>query len=431
MVYGVYPMLRSILIPGATVLTLAAITSCSPCPAGDDLDAWLEQSGTCGVQVDPTPRAPACTPAPNTICTVVGTGVAGLGTDNVRGVESKTYLPQDVAIARTGIAYYSDWNNHQIRSLDMQFVSHTIAGSGELNDGDATEDPQMMPTNEPQVALHHRLNHPTSISFDASDNLLIAAWHSSQIKRVDLNTGILFTIVGTGIRGFGGDGGNAATAVLNLPVAVEIGPDGNMYIADQVNQRIRRVDQHTNVITTIVGDGMRGYAGDNGPATACQLNNPVGQAAAPAGRIAFDATGNLYIADTGNNRVRRVDQQGMITTVAGVGTAGFSGDGGLATAAEINAPADVAVGSDGTLYIADTQNSCVRAVAPDGVIRTVAGRCGMRGFSGDTGMPTDALLNRPYGIGVDGNSNLWIADTYNQRIRLVCSASGGARCGMP
>jgi sugar lactone lactonase YvrE len=204
-----------------------------------------------------------------------------------------------------------------------------------------------------------------------------------------------------------------------------------LYIADQANQRIRRVDSMGN-INTVVGTGMPGFSGDGGPALMAQLNNPVGQAAAPAGRIVFDTSGNLYIADTGNHRVRRVDASGVITTVAGNGTAGTSGDGGPATNAQLNAPADVEIGPDGTLYIADTQNSCVRAVGTNGNIRTVAGICGMRGFFGDGGSPTTALLDRPYGVESDSFGNLWISDTYNQRIRLVCaSANAGPRCTPP
>jgi hypothetical protein len=158
-----------------------------------------------------------------------------------------------------------------------------------------------------------------------------------------------------------------------------------------------------------------------------QLNNPVGQAAAPAGRIVFDTSGNLYIADTGNHRVRRVDPSGTVTTIAGNGTAGSDGDGGPATQAELNGPADVEIGPDGTLYIADTQNSCVRAVGRDGNIHTVAGHCGMRGSSGDGASPTSALLDRPYGVETDSSGNLYISDTYNQRIRLVCVSNAG-RC---
>jgi sugar lactone lactonase YvrE len=235
-------------------------------------------------------------------------------------------------------------------------------------------------------------------------------------------------VCGTGARGFGGDGMAALTAVLDLPVGIAISPSNELYIADQANQRIRRVDAMDN-ITTIVGTGMRGYAGDDGPAAMALLNNPVGQAAAPAGRIVFDSTGNLFIADTGNHRVRRVDRAGMITTVAGNGTPGTRGDGGPAAMAELNGPTDVEIGPDGTLFIADTQNSCVRAVGADGNIRTVAGQCGRRGSSGDGMAPTAALLDRPYGVETDTQGNLWISDTYNQRVRLACIGTGGVYCG--
>lgn len=403
-------------------LALAA-AGCGPsaqCPEIASIDDAL--ASTCGLGPAPTPDAgaTACTPAPGTICTVVGTGEAGFGDDNLPGPRTRIYLPQDVVVAPDGRAvYFLDWNNHIIRALLPSGIVRKVVGKGELTDDDTPEGPVM----GTQPALDVRLNHPTHMTFDAQGRMLIAAWHNSKIKRV-LNLdperptqAVVEDLCGTGARSFRGDGGPAIMAALDLPVAVAISPAGETYIADQANQRIRRVDG-AGMITTVVGTGTRGYAGDEGPAAMAQLNNPVGQAAAPAGRITFDARGNLYIADTGNNRVRRVTPAGMITTVVGTGAAGAAGDGRAATDAQLSGPTDVEVGPDGTLYIADTQNSCVRSVGADGVIQTVAGRCGTRGFEGDGASPRAALLDRPYGVAVHGN-NLYIADTYNQRVRVV------------
>ncbi len=393
----------------------------NPCPGVSTLDDEL--ASTCGEPVAAADAGTtACTPRPGTICTVVGTGTAGAGTNNVLGTLTDTYLPQDVAVAPDGRdAYFVDWNNHVIRVLHASDQTvQTVVGSGELSDADSYTATTANTT--PSPALNERLNHPTGIVFDPTGRMIIAAWHNSKLKRVTLNPdptmNMIVDICGTGARSYGGDNGPALLAALNLPVQTAVAPDGTVWLADQANQRIRRVDG-AGIITTVVGNGTAGYTGDNGPATMAELNNPVGQAAAPAGRIVFDSTGNLYIADTGNNAVRRVDTHGIITTVAGTGMAGYSGDGGPATMAEINGPADVAIGPDGTLFIADTQNSCVRSVTADHTIHTVAGRCGTNGFGGDGGSPTAALLNRPFGIDVDASHRIWIADTYNQRIRVV------------
>ncbi len=379
-------------------------------------------SSTCGEENDRRPQAAAaCTPRAGTICTVVGNGEAGVGSENVAGTQTRTFLPLDVTIGPDNRrAYFLDWNNHTIREIGADYRVRTVAGTGELQDG---EDPPIPPGTPrmAQPALRHRLNHPTQMAFDAQGRLLIAAWHNSMIKRV-LNIGTPMAMIedlcGTGGRSFAGDGGPALNAVLDLPVGVAVGANGDVYISDQANQRIRRVDG-MGVINTVVGNGMRAYAGDNGPALMASLNAPVGQAAPPAARIELDPQGNLYIADTGNNAIRKVTPQGVITTIAGNGTAGSTGDGGPARMALLNGPTDIDVAPDGTLYIADTQNSCVRAIDAAGNIRTAVGRCGMRGFRGDGEATANALLDRPYGIEVDTQGRLWVADTHNQRIRVV------------
>ena len=417
------------------VIACALVAGCGtddPCAAVRTVEDAL--ASTCGIANDRVQTNVSCTPRAGTVCTVIGTGEAGQSADGLPGTATRTYLPLDVTMGPDGQrAYYIDWNNHTIREYGTNGVVRTVAGTGELQDG---EDPPVAPgaPRTPTPALRHRLNHPTHMVFDPQGRLVIAAWHNSMIKRVT-NVGqsgsMIEDLCGTGGRNFGGDsdpmadtGTAALNAVLDLPVGVALANNGDVYISDQANQRIRRVYSRDAAspprITTVMGDGMRGYTGDGGPAAMARVNNPVGQAAPPAARIELDATNTyLYMADTGNNVIRRIDMRAMtISTFAGNGMAGSSGDGGPATMAQLNGPTDIDVAPDGTVYIADTQNSCVRAVGSDGNIRTVVGRCGTRGFAGD-GLPVaQALLDRPYGIEVDTQSRMWIADTHNQRIRV-------------
>lgn len=406
----------------STALLLTLASGCGPddpCASVRTVEEAL--SSRCGAERDIRPQAVACTPSAGTICTVIGNGEAGLGSENVLGTETRTFLPLDVtATADNRGVYYLDWNNHTIRQFGTDQRVRTIAGTGELQDGEDPPVPLGAPR-VPQPALRQRLNHPTHMILDAQGRLIVAAWHNSMVKRVTnvgMSTSMIEDLCGNGGRAFGGDNGPALNAVLNLPVAVALAPNGDLYISDQANQRIRKVD-NAGVITTIAGTGMQGYSGDGGPALMATMNGPVGQAAPPASRIELDAQGNLYLADTGNNAIRRIDRSGVITTIAGNGTAGATGDGGPARMALLNGPTDIDVAPDGTLYIADTQNSCIRAIGADGNIRTVVGRCGTRGFAGDGQPVAQALLDRPYGIEVDTMNRLWIADTHNQRIRVV------------
>jgi sugar lactone lactonase YvrE/Tol biopolymer transport system component len=223
---------------------------------------------------------------------------------------------------------------------------------------------------------------------------------------------VITTVAGNGTLGFSGDGGPATAAELHAPVGVAVDAAGDLYIADYNNQRVRKVSP-SGTITTVAGGGNSGL-GDGGPATAAALARPSG--------VGVDVAGDLYIADTFNNRVREVSPSGTITTVAGNGTAGFSGDGGPATAAELDGPSGVAVDAAGDVYIADTVNGRVRQVSPSGTITTVAGN-GTAGFSGDGGPATAAELSYPYGVAVDAAGDLYIPDASNNRIRKV-SPSG-------
>jgi hypothetical protein len=345
------------------------------------------------------------------ISTVAGSGIPGLGPDGIDPVETALYTPMDLTFGPDGLPYIIDFNNHRVRTV-RNGVVETVIGTGEI--GDAPEG----------IATEVRLNHPTNIVFDAQGRLVLAAWHNSKVMRLDLTTGMLTRFAGDGSRAFAGDGGPALTCKLDLPVGLAIDPaTGETYISDEANVRIRKIDGSGN-INTIGGNGTRGYSGDGGPATAAQLNMPAGQSAPPVGRIAF-ANGYLYIADYLNHCIRRIHtSSGIIETFAGTGSAGFSGDGGPATAAQLNAPADVDVDDAGNVYIADTYNSVIRMVNAAGVITTIAGvqHASTEGavyYGGDFGPATAATLDRPHGIAFGPDGALYIADSYNNRIRKV------------
>ncbi|MGD9764077.1 MAG: hypothetical protein AB7V27_10215 [Candidatus Binatia bacterium] len=347
------------------------------------------------------------------ITTIAGAGVPGFNGDGQTPLETDLYLPQDITVGPDGLLYLVDWNNHRIRRI-KDGVVETIAGTGEL--GDAQDG----------VAIYQQFNHPTNVTFDHEGRLLIAAWHNSLVKRLDLTTGIVTTVAGTGARAFGGDGGPGLAAFLDLPSSVVVDSNDNIIISDQANFRLRILEPN-GFINTFAGIGTPGAGGDGGPALQAQLNGPRGQAASPASRIAIDKRNRVFVADTGNHKVRMIDEVGVITTVAGTGTAGYSGDGGAAVDAQLNTPSDIAVVSDPndanfyTLYIADTMNNVVRVVKPNHVIETLAGT-GERGFGGDGGPARVAKLDRPYGVEAAPNGAVYIADTHNQRFRQVLGA---------
>ena len=389
------------------------------------------------------------------ICNFMGNGEAGLGEDGVSAQAVSLYLPQDLTIGPDDQPYVLDWNNHRVRTLEGNEV-RTVIGTGYL--GDAPNGP----------ALDASLNHPTHVGFDAQGRLILSAWHNSKVMRFDPETEELTALCGTGARNYGGDDGPAAMAILDLPVATAFDSEERLYVMDQANQRIRRIDEH-DVITTVVGPDKtfepypagfvpvcaenpmtgatscklcaeaeaenpmcaprkpQGYAGDDGPGEEVLMYQPFSQSAPPAGRMEMGPDDILYFTDTGNHRVRAYHiDDGTVETVAGSGPdsfdrnfkGGYEGDGGEATKARLSSPTDVAVSADGVLFIADTHNSCVRMVK-DGEISTVAGVCEKRGYDGDGGPATEALLNRPYGIALSAQGDLYIADTHNHRIRVV------------
>jgi hypothetical protein len=258
---------------------------------------------------------------------------------------------------------------------------------------------------------------PIGADFDVDGNLLIADSGNSRVRRVDATTGIIRTVAGTGAFAYGGDGGPAAAARLNNPFGVFAAGNGDVYVVDSFNHRVRRIDSATAIITTVAGNGQARFGGDGGLAAAASLNAPFA--------ADVDALGHLYIADTGNHRIRRVDAvTRVITTVAGTGTAGFNGDGLAGTATQISTPTGVRVGPDGHVYFVDRENYRIRRIdGRTGSVETVAGT-GQSGFSGDGGPASEARIGQSFSLDMDDDGNLFLGDRSNHRVRRIDGATG-------
>jgi uncharacterized protein (TIGR03437 family) len=338
--------------------------------------------------------------ADGTISTVVGTGGQGFSGDGGLAINAQLNTPSAVIFDAAGNMLITDTNNNRIRRVDPTGVISTVAGNGTAGySGDGG------------LAVNASFNTPHGIATDTAGNIYIADVINDRVRAVAPN-GTISTIAGLGIEDFSGDGGPAAKAALNYPYYVAVDSGGVIYIADTNNGRIRKIAN--GIITTVAGSGGP-FSGDGGEGIGALLNYP--------SDVALDAAGNIYVSDTWNNRVRKLTRSGTITTVAGSGNQGFSGDGGPATAASLDYPYGIAVDSAGNLYIADTHNNRIREVTTDGVIHTIAGS-GTRGYSGDGGPATGASLSNPRGVQVDSAGNVYIADSFNHVIREVNKKTG-------
>jgi uncharacterized protein (TIGR03437 family) len=305
-----------------------------------------------------------------------------------------------LAIDSAGNIYFTDVDNYRVRRVTPGGIISTVAGTGTMG---ASGDGGM--------ALFATISDAMGVAIDAGGNLYISDSGNRRIRKMT-SSGIITTVAGTGVQGFSGDGGPAAAATLNRPTSVIVDPAGNLYFTDSSNQRIRRVGVDGN-ISTIAGNGLEGFSGDGGSATAASMSFPLG--------LARDQAGNLYFTDGNNNRVRKITPSGIISTFAGNGAGHFAGDGGPAINASLNIPSDVVFDSVGNMYIADSGNNRVRKVDSSGTITTVAGT-GVDGFSGDGGPATAAELSFPWGLTTNAAGTIYIADRVNSRIRTISSA---------
>jgi sugar lactone lactonase YvrE len=333
------------------------------------------------------------------IYTYAGNGIQGYSGDGGAASTAELSWPRGVSLDAGGNLYIADTSNDRIRRVDAASgIVTTVVGGTQGSSGDGGP------------AISAELSYPEGVTSDAAGNLYIADTLNNRIRKVDAATDIITTVAGNGTGGFGGDGGLATNALLDVPAAVALDTSGDIYVADTGNNCIRRVDAITGIIITVAGDGNAGFSGDGGPATKAELTTPFG--------IAVDASGNLYIP--GDLRIREVSAAtAIITTIAGNGIQGYSGDGGPAVDAEFWDTEGVTVDTSGNLYIADTADGTIRRVsAATGIIITVAGD-GVDGYGGDGGPTTSAELHYPEDAALDGAGNLYIADTWNNRVRVV------------
>lgn len=343
------------------------------------------------------------------ITTIAGTGTAGFTGDGGAATSAQIYYPHNLAQDAAGNIYFPDYGNSRIRKITIGTgIITTIAGTATAGfNGDGIS------------ATSAQLNQPTSLKFDENGSLYFTDRGNQRVRKITTATGIITTVAGIGTIGYNGDGILATNAQLNYPNEVAFDTNGNLYISDWQNQRVRKIDKVTGIITTIAGTGVGGYNGENIPAIAAQINGPCG--------IIFDNAGNIYFADYVGHRIRKITiGTGLITTFAGTGTPGFSGDGAAANAAQLNSPAYISFDDAGNMYIGDSGNSRIRKITSGtGIINTMAGT-GNFGYNGDGIAPTSAwLASAYYPLFNNNNCTMYIADTYNHRIRKITGGFAG------
>jgi hypothetical protein len=334
---------------------------------------------------------------PGTITTVAGSGVRGWSGDGGPATDAAIGHPRGIAVERDGGYLFAEPFNGTVRQVSPDGTITTVAGNDVAGSG-----------GDGGPATGARLDDVHGVAVMPDGGFVIADTNNNRIRRV-WPDGTITTVVGTGTYGFAGDGGPATAAEIAAPRGIASLPDGTLLIPDTENDRIRLV-RLDGTISTVAGTGNEGFSGDGGPATAADLNLPFGVAPMPGG--------GFLIADAANHRVRRVWPDGTITTVAGTGVAGYGGDGGDAVDAEMTPPINLAPMPDGGFVFADTDNHRVRRVWPDRTITTIAGT-GAPGFSGDGGPAVDAELQQPKAVAVTRTGAILVGDSANDRVRLV------------
>ncbi len=339
------------------------------------------------------------------IYTVAGDANQGFSGDGGLATAGNCELnqPEGVYVDKAGNIYIGDELNDVVRMVNTSGIINVFAGNHTLGLGYSGD-------NGPATAA--QLNNPVGVCGDLAGNIYIADYGNNVMRMVN-PAGIITTIVGTGIRGYNGDGIPATSAQLYWPVFIHCDIHGNLYIADLGNERIRKVNA-SGIISTIAGNGKYGYTGDGGLADTTELNSASG--------VCADSIGNIYIADTYNERIRIVNTSGIISTIAGngyfQGYGGYSGDGGPAINAELSDPANVSIDDLGNILITDAVNMRIRKVNTFGIISTIAGN-GKEGYTGNGGLATDAELNSPTGICMDSYGNIFFSDQTNEVVRVI------------
>lgn len=334
------------------------------------------------------------------IRTIAGNGIAGYTGDGGFASSAEINNPQDVFVDGSGNIYIADYGNHRIRKINTSGTISTIVGNGKSID-----------SGKVGLATLESVGGPWGVFVDAFGNIYVSDYTYSYIRKVNTN-GIISTIAGTGIAGYAGDGGPATSALIYSVGGIVADNMGNVYFTQSGNNCIRKIDT-SGIISTIAGNGQTfdgNDSGDGGLATKAILNSPFA--------LAIDGSGNIYVADAGmgGNRIRKINKQGIISTIAGNGQGGYSGDGGPAIKAAFNSPVGVAVDGSGNIYIADLGNYRIREVNTAGIISTIAGSDG-EFSSGDGGPASAATFSSPTAIAVGSSGNIYVVD--GNRIREI------------
>ena len=371
---------------------------------GHPIGVIIDNSGNLFIADEFTQRIRKVANGTGIISTYTGNGTYGFGGDGGAATLANLGNPFGLAADNSGNIYIGDAGNFRVRKVNSSTGNiSTVAGCQCIGDG--------------AQATYANLHNPIGIAINNSGNIFISDIGNNRIRKMNTNTGIISTVVGNGTSGFSGDGSLALSASINNPFGISFDNSGNLFFADQQNNRIRKVDAITGIINTVAGNGIQTFGGDGSPAIYGNLNNPTS--------VTVDNMGNLYIADFNNHRIRKVTANtGIITTIAGNGAPGFSGDGSTATLASINSPYGIALDNIGNIFFSDSYNHRIRKIdSKTGIIITIAGN-GTASFSGDGASAILASLNYPNGITIDNLNNIYIADNFNQRIRKVNANSG-------
>ena len=337
------------------------------------------------------------------VTTIAGTGTAGYFGDSGPASSALLNSPDAVKFDNAGNLYIADEYNHVIRKISTSGIITSIAGTGIAGkSGD----------NGP--ATNAQLKRPIDLAFDNSGNLYIAEYGNKDIRKIS-TAGVITTIAGTGTAGYNGDNMPATSAQINDPIGIIFDNKGDLYFSDNANYRIRKIDHTTGIITTVVGTGTAGYTGDNGPASAAQIRL--------TGYLCFSPAGELFFGDYSNHVIRKLNAAGIITTVAGTGVSGHTGDDGPASAATFVSPSTLLFDNAGNIFISDRVLGVIRRINTSSIVATIAG-LGTVGYGGDGGMAIAAQFNTDVNCSaIDAAGNLYIADPLNNRIRKITNLS--------